>query len=137
MLGNLQLFRFISLSLLLSLSLFLFLSLLSLHPSRELCHIHVLYLFSLPPSPSLPLSLPLSESVELVECDLAEQTPVISNLQLFDLPRSSGSAHSPSPYQSYIDMASHSQHTVIANLDFTLPAPDSHIVIRARLGGKK
>lgn len=85
---------------------------------------------------SASLSSP-TESVELVECDLAEQTPVISNLQLFDLPQSSGSAHSPSPYQSYIDMASRSQHTVIANLDFTLPAPDSHIVIRARLGGKK
>ena len=78
-----------------------------------------------------------TESIELVECDLAEQTPIISNLQLFDLPPTTGSAHSPTPYQSYVDTATQSQRTIIANLDFTLPAPDSQIIIRARLGGKK
>ena len=65
--------------------------------------------------------------MEVVDVDLGEQTPVISNLRLLDPPTSSKGVAS----------SSSSCCTMVALFDLTVPSPDSRIVLRARLGGKK
>ncbi|XP_064394544.1 uncharacterized protein LOC135341813 isoform X2 [Halichondria panicea] len=69
------------------------------------------------------------DSVELVECDLSDQTPVISNVQVLDPPHSTKKSDS-------VDIGE-CRRTMLVNFDLSLPSPDSKVVLRARLGGKK
>ena len=70
----------------------------------------------------------------MVECDLANQTPFVKNIQLFD-PPAQGLQGRLSEYIT--GPLSASRTNIVANLDLGIMAPDSKIVLRARLGGKK
>ena len=60
--------------------------------------------------------------------DFGEQTPVVSNMRVLDVPAAKSKA---------ADMGPTSSCTVVVNFDLTLPCPDSNIVLRARVGGKR
>ena len=64
-----------------------------------------------------------SEYVELVELDLADQTPFVKNIRISSFP--SGN-----------DITSYPTATLVTNLDLGIMAPDSRILLKARLGGK-
>ena len=66
------------------------------------------------------------ESVEILELDLANQTPFVKTMKVSDGP----SSLNPSGDHSS------SRTTLVANLDVGILAPDSRIVLKARLGGK-
>ncbi len=84
-----------------------------------------------------PSSLPSrsTESVRLIECDLANQTPFVKNIQFLDPP--SSSVHGAMDDYSFSDPNCTTRKTIIANLDVGIRAPDSRLVVRARLGGKR
>lgn len=64
------------------------------------------------------------ESVEILELDLANQTPFVKTMKVTDGPSSSNPSRDSS------------RTTLVANLDVGIMAPDSRIVLKARLGGK-
>ena len=66
------------------------------------------------------------EKVEVLEVDFGQQTPAISNMKMSDLPTSKNSS-----------LENASVCTLVLNFDLLLSSPDSRIVLRARLGGRK
>ena len=66
-----------------------------------------------------------TESLEVVELDFGEHTPVVSNMRVLDVV--SGKEKT----------ADSDTCTVIVNFDITIPSPDSNIVLRARVGGTR
>ena len=71
-----------------------------------------------------------------MEFTLGSQTPFVKHIQLFDDPACT-SKISGRDYIMGAGLDSHSQQTIIANLDIGLQAPDSKLVLQARLGGKR
>ena len=69
-----------------------------------------------------------ADKVEVVEVDFGQQTPSISNVKLSDVPTSKSKT---------LDLDSSSTCNLIMNFDLQVSAPDSRIVLRARLGGKR
>ena len=67
--------------------------------------------------------------LELIELDFANQTPFIKNIQIADptTPTDDNSPLGPSPKSSIL----------VINLDVGLVSPDSRIVLKARLGGRR
>ena len=70
----------------------------------------------------------ISDKVEVVEVDFGPQTPTVANMKLSDLPTSKTKSS---------DLDSSSTCTLILNFDLSVSSPDSRIVLRARLGGKR
>lgn len=68
-----------------------------------------------------------ADKIEVVEVDLGDNTPVLSNIRVTELPTSVGAVS---------DDSNPSTCTLMMNFDITLPCPDSRIVLRARVGGK-
>ena len=66
----------------------------------------------------------VTESVEILELDLANQTPFVKTMKVSDGPSSPNSS------------GNSSRTALVANLDVGIMAPDSRIVLKARLGGK-
>ena len=75
-----------------------------------------------------------ADLVELVECDFATQTPFLKNIQLFD-PPSQDPQRGASEYLT--GPQSSDSTNMVVNLDLGIVAPDSKIVLKARLGGKR
>ena len=69
-----------------------------------------------------------TDSLSLVEFDLANQTPFVKNIHVFDPPLQHSGAAPSSPS---------SRCKLVANMEIGLVAPSSKIVLRAKLGGKK
>ena len=75
-----------------------------------------------------------AESIHLESFDLGNQTPFVKSIQIFDPPASS----LPQPQLAMSNSGgSPTQTTLIANVDVGLIAPESKVVLRARLGGKR
>ena len=72
------------------------------------------------------MCLCLADSVEVVNVDFREQTPIVSNLRILDIPNIKGRVYNEGS----------SGCKLMARFDLTVPSPDSQIVLRARLGGK-
>ena len=76
----------------------------------------------------------LTESIHLESFDLGNQTPFVKSIQIFDppassLPQSQSSMSNPG--------GSPTRTTLVANVDVGLIAPESKLVLRARVGGKR
>ena len=81
---------------------------------------------------------PSPESIELLDIDLASETPTVSNMHIFD-PPSSAYNYNSSVWEGLSNTGSEvsSKRTLIVNFDLCISSPHSRIVIRARLGSKK
>ena len=89
---------------------------------------------------SLSLSLSLSDNLELIEFDLSNQTPFVKSIHVFDLPSSLSNSLSATDTQSSGGATNNNTNTkgvIVANVDIGLVAPDSKLVLKARVGGKK
>ena len=76
--------------------------------------------------------LSIIDSLELTEFDFANQTPFVKNIQIFDPPTQN------TPANEFQSPSTGSTKTVIvANMDIGLVAPDSKLVFKARIGGKR
>ena len=76
--------------------------------------------------------LSIIDSLELTEFDFGNQTPFVKNIQIFDPPTQN------TPGNEFQSPSTGSTKTVIvANMDIGLVAPDSKLVFKARIGGKR
>lgn len=70
------------------------------------------------------------DSLELLDFDLANQTPFVKNIQIFDPPVLA------SPGGEFISPSS-TRAIIAANMDIGLLAPDSKLTMKVRVGGRK
>lgn len=82
------------------------------------------------------VSTPFIESLELLEFDLANQTPFVKSIQIFEPPVSSSATRGVSEFASPSSSSS-SKVVLVANMEIGLIAPDSKVSMRVRVGGKK
>ncbi|XP_003385799.1 PREDICTED: uncharacterized protein LOC100638002 [Amphimedon queenslandica] len=84
------------------------------------------------------------DNLELIEFDLSNQTPFVKSIHVFDPPSSLISSLLPTDsniLQSSTTNNSSSSNAnkafIVANVDVGLVAPDSKLVLKARVGGKR